>query len=51
MRDIIICIIGIIGLIACKIIENSMWEHDREKAFGYELKHCAKMEETDERQT
>ena len=37
MRDIIICIIGIIGFVACGIIENAMWEHDREKALGYEL--------------
>ena len=38
MTYIIICIIGIIGFIVCGIIENAMWEHDREKAFCYELK-------------
>ena len=38
MTYIIICIIGIIGFMACEIIENAMWEHDREKTFGYEFK-------------
>lgn len=38
MTDIIICIIGVIGILVCRTIENSMWEHDREKALDYEFK-------------
>ena len=37
MRDITICIIGIIGWFVCSIIENAMWEHDREKALDYDF--------------
>ena len=37
MIYIIICILGIIGILVCRTIENSMWEHDREKALGYEF--------------
>ena len=37
MTDIIICVFIFIGILFCGIIENIMWEHDREKAFGYEL--------------
>ena len=40
----IIIIIGIIGSLVCKIIENSMWEHDREKALGYEFKQKGEQE-------
>ena len=32
-----IFIICIIGLIVCEILENVLWEKDREKALGYEL--------------
>lgn len=35
MIDIVICIFGIAGVFACRIIENIMWECDREKALGY----------------
>jgi hypothetical protein len=47
MIDIVICILGIIGILVCRIIENVMWEYDREKALGYEFKrYCgAKMKE------
>lgn len=45
MTDIIIFIIGIIGFMVCEIIENAMWEHDREKALGYELKHYWRTDE------
>lgn len=37
MTDIAICILGIIGILVCRIIEYSMWEHDREKALGCEF--------------
>ena len=49
MIDIVICIFGIAGVFACRIIENIMWEHDREKALGYEFeRYCgARMEEGD----
>lgn len=30
-----ILIICIIGLIVCEILENVLWEKDREKALGY----------------
>lgn len=47
MIDIAICFLGIVGIIACRIIENIMREHDREKALGYEFeRYCGvRMEE------
>ena len=39
MIDIAICILGIIGLFVCRVIENAMWDHEREKVMGYELKY------------
>lgn len=49
MVYIIICIIGIIGFIACEIIEDIMWECDREKAFGYELKRYCGVKKEDKK--
>lgn len=41
MIDIAICIFGIVGILVCRIIENFMLEHDREKALGYEFeRYC-----------
>ena len=34
MTDITICVLGVLGILACRIIEYSMWEHDRDKALG-----------------
>ena len=49
MIDVAICILGIIGLFVCKVIENAMWDHEREKAMGYELEHyCGAGMEGDE---
>ena len=39
MIDIAICVFGVLGVLACRIIENIMWELDREKALGYEFEH------------
>ena len=36
MIDIVVCILGIIGILVCRVIENVMWEHDYEKALGFE---------------
>lgn len=41
MIDIAICILGIVGVLSCRIIENAMWDHEREKALSYELeRYC-----------
>lgn len=43
MIDIIVCIImGIVGLVICEIIENIMWEHDRDKALDIDFSFMQK---------
>lgn len=42
MTDIAICILEIIGILVCRIIEYSIWEHDREKTLGCEFEQQEK---------
>ena len=44
MKYILISLFGFIGFIICNIVQEVMWDIDRERDLNYEFKHISRKE-------